>query len=129
MKRTVALLTCCSLVTLTVGCSQPVVRGQNGMPAYGQPPQMAGLNGDMMSDGMPMQMAGPHPGPMYYDGPAFGNGPACPPQADVWRPTHHHTYNYKTPKNLKYPPQNQQPAVYQYPYYTVKGPSDFFYNK
>jgi len=26
-----------------------------------------------------------------------------------------------------YPPQNQKPAVYQYPYYTIKGPTDFFY--
>lgn len=123
MKRTVALLACCSLFTLTVGCSQPVVRGQNGMMPYPQPPQMAGMNGDMAG----MQMAGPHPGPMYYDGPAFGN---CPPQhTDVWRPTHHHTWSYKAPKNLRYPPQNQQPAVYQYPYYTVKGPTDFFYNE
>ena len=28
---------------------------------------------------------------------------------------------------LVYPPQNAPPAVVQYPYYTVKGPTDFFY--
>jgi len=28
---------------------------------------------------------------------------------------------------LRYPDPNQPPAVMQYPYYTVKGPTDFFY--
>ena len=39
---------------------------------------------------------------------------------------HYHTYEYKAPKNLKYPPANQPPAVVQYPYYTLRGPTDFF---
>jgi len=47
----------------------------------------------------------------------------------IWYPTHHHTYAYRPPKNLVYPPQNQLAAVVQYPFYTVKGPTDFFYNK
>jgi hypothetical protein len=131
MKRTFALLVCCSLFSLTVGCNRPVVRGQNGMRSYSQSPQIAGF-GD---GGVPqqMQMAGPPPGPIYYDGPAMGGGmmgncPTCPTRpADVWRPTHHHTWSYKAPQGLMYPPQNQKPAVYQYPYYTIKGPTDFFY--
>ena len=39
---------------------------------------------------------------------------------------HYHTFEYKAPKNLKYPPANQPPAVVQYPYYTLRGPTDFF---
>lgn len=75
-------------------------------------------------------------GPVYYDGPAWGqqgmaNCPpmsACPPgQDNIWRPTHHHTWEYKEPKNLRYPDPCQQPAMVQYPYYTCKGPSDFFF--
>ncbi|HID22559.1 MAG TPA: hypothetical protein EYP14_09175 [Planctomycetaceae bacterium] len=50
----------------------------------------------------------------------------CP---KLWYPTHHHTYCYKRPQGLVYPPQNQPAAVVQYPYYTVKGPTDFFYDE
>jgi len=128
MKRNFVLLACCALMPLAAGCSQPVVRGQNGMRPYSQSPQMAGMGrmGNMMTDGT-MQMAGPPPGPVFYDGPATGNCPTCPTRpADIWRPTHHHTSSYNAPKDLKYPQANQPPAVYQYPYYTGKGPADFF---
>jgi hypothetical protein len=46
---------------------------------------------------------------------------------------HHHFYRYKEPpyqhkgpQQLVYPPANSPAAVVQYPYYTHKGPSDFF---
>lgn len=38
-------------------------------------------------------------------------------------------YRYKAPKDLKYPPANQPAGVVVYPYYTVKGPDDFFLNE
>jgi len=41
-------------------------------------------------------------------------------------PTHYHWFSYEQPRNLVYPQANQPAAVVQYPYYTVKGPSDFF---
>ena len=44
-----------------------------------------------------------------------------------WYPTHHHWYRYKPPKNLVYPPANQPGGVVVYPYYTLKGPDDFFF--
>jgi hypothetical protein len=112
-------------VTASVGCqSNPAtVRGQNpmGPPSAGQP---------MM----------PAPGPVYYEGPAGGSMPGCPPchnhplgaqcpicaPDNFWVPKHHHTYDYRIPKNLVYPPQNQPAGVVVYPYYTCKGPSDFF---
>jgi len=126
MKWNLALLVCCVLMPFAAGCSQPVVRGQNGMRSHSQAPQLAGM-GNMTADGN-MQLAGPPPGPVFYDGPATSNCPTCPTRpADIWRPTHHHTSTYKAPRDLKYPSQNQPPAVYQYPYYTVKGPTDFFY--
>ena len=52
----------------------------------------------------------------------------------VWTPQHVHNYSYNEPRNLLYPP-NSNPAVpgqqgpmpvVQYPYYTTKGPDDFF---
>ena len=33
---------------------------------------------------------------------------------------------YRVPKNLVYPPQDEQPGIVQYPYYTCKGPDCFF---
>ncbi len=115
------------LTFLLVGCqsSRPVVRGQNPAP-YGQP--------------MSSPMMGPTPGPMYYDGPAGFGAPSCPPSHchpngaqcpvcapdNFWVPKHHHTYDYKQPKNLSYPSENQPAGVVVYPYYTCKGPSDFF---
>lgn len=64
-------------------------------------------------------------------------GPVCPvcrpdpwayaaARGKIWRPTHYQTFEYKYPKNLVYPPPNHMPAIVQYPYYTVKGPTDFF---
>ena len=41
-------------------------------------------------------------------------------------PVHRNFYTYTTPDGLSYPPQNAPPAVYQYPYYTLRGPTDFF---
>ncbi len=43
-----------------------------------------------------------------------------------WRPHHHHTFRYRQPRNLVYPPNPTPAAIVQYPYYTVKGPDDFF---
>jgi hypothetical protein len=45
-----------------------------------------------------------------------------------WYPHHHHTYFYDVPDDgeFVYPPPAQPPAAVQYPYYTTRGPSDFF---
>jgi len=67
-----------------------------------------------------------HGGP-YID-PSCDN---CPPgygghRCDEWQPTHHLWYKYNQPQGLVYPPDNTPAAVVQYPYYTCKGPDDFF---
>ena len=41
-------------------------------------------------------------------------------------PKHHFSYSYQRPSNLQYPPPQVPGGVVVYPYYTLKGPSDFF---
>jgi len=41
-------------------------------------------------------------------------------------PQHHFTYGYNRPKNMLYPPPEVPGGAVTYPYYTHKGPSDFF---
>lgn len=55
-----------------------------------------------------------------------GGGGGGGNSANMWHPTHYHTFTYREPKNLVYPQQNQPAGVVQYPYYTVKGPDCFF---
>jgi len=43
-----------------------------------------------------------------------------------WYPTHRYTHSYNAPQNLSYPAQNSPAGAVVYPYYTHKGPSDFF---
>jgi len=41
-------------------------------------------------------------------------------------PEHHFSYSYSRPNNLSYPPPQVPGGAIVYPYYTLKGPSDFF---
>lgn len=43
-----------------------------------------------------------------------------------WYPKHYSSYSYQVPNDLRYPQQNQPGGAIVYPYYTHKGPSDFF---
>ena len=105
MKSQLVLCVMIAGMSPLVGCqtNHSIVRGQTPAPAASP------ASGPMA----------PMPGPMYY------NGPAGAPD-NFWTPTHHHTYDYRQPKDLLYPPQNQPAAAVVYPYYTLKGPSDFF---
>jgi len=76
--------------------------------------------------------------------PGYGNCPPgyqCPPQQcrgncpqgacrcgnDLnWYPKHGYSYSYKRPNDLVYPQQGAVGGAVVYPYYTHKGPSDFF---
>ncbi len=44
----------------------------------------------------------------------------------VCQPHHGYTFSYKAPNDLRYPPANVPGGAVVYPYYTHKGPSDFF---
>ena len=61
-----------------------------------------------------------------YVGSGYPGGPQDP--GPGWYPRHHHTYFYDVPDDgeFVYPPTFQPPAVVQYPYYTNRGPTDFF---
>lgn len=54
----------------------------------------------------------------------FGGGAGDPRQRD-----YQYLYRYRAPQNLRYPAANQPAGVVVYPYYTVKGPDDFFLNE
>ena len=89
-------------LSLAVGCQNPrgIVRGQ--APNAAAPANAAPVSNNSMMHGGPHQQRG-----------ALHAG-------------HHHTFEYKAPEGLRYPPANQPPAVVQYPYYTLRGPTDFF---
>ena len=41
-------------------------------------------------------------------------------------PQHVQTYQYDWPQNMVYPTQSVPAGMVQYPYYTLRGPTDFF---
>jgi len=43
-----------------------------------------------------------------------------------FHPVHRNFHTYSKPEGLMYPAENTAPALYQYPYYTLRGPTDFF---
>lgn len=45
-----------------------------------------------------------------------------------FHPVHRNYVDYRAPRNLSYPENNTPAATVQYPYYTVRGPTDFFYD-
>lgn len=76
-----------------------------------------------------------HPGASGYmpqscpNGHCHGQHGHCGPGAHCnipFHPVHRNFYMYSAPSNLMYPPDNAAPAMYQYPYYTLRGPTDFF---
>lgn len=57
----------------------------------------------------------------------YGN--SCPPSGCKHcksHPKHYTTYDFKWPENLVYPQYGAPAAAVQYPYYTFRGPTDFF---
>jgi hypothetical protein len=98
------------------GCQSgpDVVRGQspNEMPLYA--PQ-----------GDPSMQAACPPG--AYGDPSMGGAACDPALGGAYCGKQWHHMKYCVPGGLSYPPPNSMPAVVQYPYYTLRGPTDFFY--
>ena len=44
-------------------------------------------------------------------------------------PQHYQTYQYNWPQNMVYPQTGAPAGMVQYPYYTLRGPTDFFMDK
>lgn len=129
-------LAACLLLPLAAGCNAGpnVVRGQS--PAPGHPvDSVPEMPVSMEVHGYPSEL-----GPIHYAGhPKLGpdvltEGYCYDGMYDHGHggygygmyPQHRTSYSLKGTKNLAYPPANQPPAVVTYPYYTVKGPTDFF---
>ena len=150
MKRLALSVACCLLLSCFVGCSahSDTVRGQSPAgPSFGGPIQVKEIGGARYSEApvssfanfAQMHRTHNHPVSCPSCPQPLGHGMMAPGNAGnylwnnaaaqnkVWRPTHFHTYEIDKPKNLVYPPANQPPAIVQYPYYTVKSPTDFFY--
>jgi hypothetical protein len=86
---------------------------------YGEATQM-GANGACPS-GMCPQGACPSGACPGYGCPSCGMGNGLD-----WYPKHYGSYSYQVPNDLVYPPQNVPGGAIVYPYYTHRGPSDFF---
>ena len=143
------------VLPFAVGCStnQSVVRGQNpDVPQIVQASheQASGQTSYEVvpvshASGVPCDCengsggAGPYAGP-YHDGTWNGyyvdgdscddcddSGSCCLGDGSCLKIPHNvHWYKYNEPKGLVYPPANQPPAIVQYPYFTHRGPTDFF---
>jgi len=103
MKTRIVLgLAVCLSVSLAVGCQNPrgIVRGQAPNQAMTEA-QFAPTDQGVMNHGGQQPQGG-------------------------FRGGHYHTFEYRAPEGMTYPPANQPPAVVQYPYYTLRGPTDFF---
>ncbi len=124
-RYTLAVLFSGAIGIFVTGCSSttPVMRGQS--------PQEPWAAGAVMADGCPMCQSSAGPGGQMVHAP---NCDRCPPSQRghnghcnlPFHPVHRNFHTYSTPQNLMYPPENVAPATYQYPYYTHRGPTDFF---
>ena len=119
-RITVALLLSGAIGLLATGCSSttPVVRGQG-------PGEWS--SGPVMADGCPMCQSGMGAHGQTVHAPNCQSCPQGQPGCNLpFHPVHRNFHTYTVPEGLMYPPENQMPALYQYPYYTLRGPTDFF---
>lgn len=119
-SRLSALLLSGAIGILATGCasSTPTFRGQSPPASFAS---WGGGHGH--GDNCPMCQAN-------------GQGVVCPPSGHgcdpngcmnlPFHPVHRNFHTYSHPQDLMYPPENAAPAMYQYPYYTLRGPTDFF---
>lgn len=128
-RYTMAVLLSGAIGIIVSGCSSttPVMRGQS--------PQASWSAGPVMGDGCPMCQSSIGPGGQVMHA---QNCDSCPPSQRChnghcngncnlpFHPVHRNFHTYSVPGGLSYPPENAAPAVYQYPYYTLRGPTDFF---
>jgi hypothetical protein len=125
----------CLIGLFASGCSssQNIVRGQNAAephtpgPAYAHP--VGTTYSNHLADGW---TPGANHHSYGYTADDSGNCDECNECKSGHcnkghKHAHRHFYHYSAPKDLVYPQQNQPAAVVQYPYYTVKGPDDFFH--
>jgi hypothetical protein len=116
-------------VPMAIGCTHngQIVRGQTPLdPESAQTAQAAPIDpttaSPMNGYGAPMEGYGPGCPPAGYGG--YGAYPDPRHRRFAYDPQYN--IRYRIPDGLRYPPPGDVPAVVQYPYYTHKGPDDFF---
>ncbi|MFK7777338.1 MAG: hypothetical protein QM501_04365 [Gimesia sp.] len=123
----------CLILPLCVGCTNSqVVRGQSSDGEFLMQQQAKMAEYQQL---MHKQNAGQQAQVQQVGHRRHGGGENyCPPgwnqgHKNVYhqnrRPKNYQTYKYNPPATV-YPQQNQPLATVQYPYYTHKGPDDFF---
>lgn len=122
-KLSIGAATASLLLLFLSGCaSSPVVMRGQSPDAYARAPQRGNIqrvgynNYDQYYANMQMD---PMVNGGYCDGDGCGHNFCAPPSC--------YKFQYVVPQGLNYPPPNALPGVLQYPYYTVKGPDDFFH--
>lgn len=124
--RAVTLLLSGAIGLLATGCaaSAPTVRGQNPDSMYGGMPGQAGCESGMCESGSSGYGGQCEPGgSCQHCGSGCRGGAGC---NIPFHPVHRNFHTYNAPQGLMYPPENSAPAQVQYPYYTLRGPTDFF---
>lgn len=123
-RMCVALLLSGAIGLVASGCAStgPEFRGQS--PG-------GWSSGPAMVHGCPSCQSASGPGGQMIHSPECqhaGHGAACQNgNCNLpFVPVHRSFHTYSAPEGLMYPPQNQPPGLYQYPYYTLRGPTDFF---
>jgi len=92
----------------------------------------AGPEGYYTDHDKPKAYTAGHGGHGAHGCPHCQYGHACPSDGCPYcgcgknKPKHYTTYEYKWPQNMVYPPNVLPAGMIQYPYYTLRGPSDFF---
>ncbi len=132
-NHAVAVLLSGAIGILVTGCvsSTPTMRAQS---PHGTPGSWS--DGPMMNDGCPMCQSSMGMGTGDCQGCRPGRGGSgphrCGPNGQgsglnlPFHPVHRNFHTYHAPENNMYPPENAAPAQVQYPYYTFRGPTDFF---
>ena len=129
-SRTSMLLLSGAIGLLTTGCAaiSPTMRAQSPdatQVSYGggghgatSANQCATCDSGYTSAGMPANCD---------NGACQSCGPGRAPCVNLpCHPVHRNFHTYDAPRGLSYPQNDTPAAVYQYPYYTTRGPTDFF---
>jgi len=125
LNRTMAVLLSGAIGILVTGCasSTPTMRAQSPQNGFG-----SSSNGPAMNHDCPMCQSGEGHGQVCPPNHGGYGGPNCQGAGCnlPFHPVHRNFHTYQAPQNLMYPPENAAPAQVQYPYYTFRGPTDFF---
>lgn len=133
-SRALTLLLSGAIGLLATGCASttPTFRGQSPNPSFAS-------FGGPVQQGYDNSNGAGCPNGQCYPGPS-GYASQCPPGGHChnghcngaghcnipFHPVHRNFHTYSAPQGLMYPPENAAPAMVQYPYYTLRGPTDFF---